>query len=289
MNRKGAGVGEHGVDNRKAPPASLPTVIAVVVIVWVAFGIAVYFTFPDQETRGQFGDMFGAVNALFSALAFAILIHTLWLQREDLDIQRQELQDTREELKGQRKALETQSAHAAGQLAALQAQLKQSGKAYIERNKPVVFCDRVGLSTGGYEYVIRNVGEGFAVNVYFVPDRAAADAHGDWPVRAVGSLGPNSERSLPDELNRGLCDSGKYPFGFLIVAEGPYSRTTQWTPTLNYRSVDDSRMEGHVHHRVATIQNPSPRFERQPLREFLDQNAGDLLTQLATLSENRAD
>ena len=34
--------------------------------------------------RGTFGDMFGAVNALFSALAFAGVLYALMLQRQDL-------------------------------------------------------------------------------------------------------------------------------------------------------------------------------------------------------------
>ena len=59
--------------------------------------------------RGTFGDMFGAVNALFSGLAFAGLIATLLYQREELKLQRKELVQTREELKGQREEFEEQN------------------------------------------------------------------------------------------------------------------------------------------------------------------------------------
>ena len=59
--------------------------------------------------RGTFGDMFGAVNALFSGLAFAGLITTLLYQREELKLQREELAQTREELKGQREEFEEQN------------------------------------------------------------------------------------------------------------------------------------------------------------------------------------
>lgn len=38
----------------------------------------------DLQYRGQFGDQFGAVNALFSGLAFAGIIFTILLQRRDL-------------------------------------------------------------------------------------------------------------------------------------------------------------------------------------------------------------
>jgi hypothetical protein len=45
--------------------------------------------------RGTFGDMFGAVNALFSGLAFACIFYSLLQQREDLRLQREELEETR--------------------------------------------------------------------------------------------------------------------------------------------------------------------------------------------------
>lgn len=42
--------------------------------------------------------MFGGLNALYSGLAFAGIIYTILLQREELKLQRQELKDTRSEL-----------------------------------------------------------------------------------------------------------------------------------------------------------------------------------------------
>lgn len=63
----------------------------------------------DPERQGQFGDQFGAVNALFSGLAFAGLIFTIILQKKELALQREELTDTREELKGQKEQLEIQN------------------------------------------------------------------------------------------------------------------------------------------------------------------------------------
>lgn len=70
---------------------------------WLVYwGLCVYFIQPEKDgaaIRGQFGDMFGGINALFSAFAFAGLIYTVLLQRNELALQRQELQQTREELK----------------------------------------------------------------------------------------------------------------------------------------------------------------------------------------------
>ena len=50
---------------------------------------------PD---RGTFGDLFGAANALFSALAFAALIYTILLQREEIKRNRAEITLNRKDL-----------------------------------------------------------------------------------------------------------------------------------------------------------------------------------------------
>lgn len=51
------------------------------------------------DVRGTFGDMFGAVNALFSGFAFIGVIYAILLQRTELALQRDELSMTRAELK----------------------------------------------------------------------------------------------------------------------------------------------------------------------------------------------
>ena len=51
---------------------------------------------------GILGDSSGAINALFSALAFAGVIFAIILQKKELGLQREELEQTREELKGQK-------------------------------------------------------------------------------------------------------------------------------------------------------------------------------------------
>lgn len=65
--------------------------------------------FIDEPTnQGTFGDMFGAVNALFSGLAFAGLIATLLYQREELKLQRKELNEQKLEFREQNKTLKRQ-------------------------------------------------------------------------------------------------------------------------------------------------------------------------------------
>lgn len=63
----------------------------------------------DEEVKGLFGDSFGAVNALVSALAFAGVIVSLYFQRKDLKLQREELALTRQEMSDQTMEFEKQN------------------------------------------------------------------------------------------------------------------------------------------------------------------------------------
>ena len=83
------------------------TIISLVVIALWALTFFLFF-YPDPARQGQFGDMFGAVNALFSGLAFAGLILTLILQKKELSLQRDELEQTRNEFVEQNKTLKRQ-------------------------------------------------------------------------------------------------------------------------------------------------------------------------------------
>lgn len=88
-------------------------------IVWVMLGgvvllfllnLSLVLFIKDSTWRGTFGDQFGAVNALFSGLAFTGLIYTIILQRRDLEIQRHDLKLQREEIALNRKEMEEQTA-----------------------------------------------------------------------------------------------------------------------------------------------------------------------------------
>jgi Putative phage abortive infection protein len=85
-------------------------------LIWAASG-AILYNWNPKENYGTFGDMFGAVNALFSGLAFACLIFATFMQREELKLQRIELQlarkeaaETREEIRGQKEQAQFQNA-----------------------------------------------------------------------------------------------------------------------------------------------------------------------------------
>lgn len=58
--------------------------LVFVVLAWVISWIGTDLFINESSNRGTFGDKFGAVNALFSGLAFAGVIITILLQREEL-------------------------------------------------------------------------------------------------------------------------------------------------------------------------------------------------------------
>jgi len=88
-----------------------------VIIAWL-FSWSLIVDIPgwSPTIRGQFGDMFGAVNSLFSGLAFAGVIIAIVLQSRELELQRLELKLNRKELKattdqlqGQKEQMELQN------------------------------------------------------------------------------------------------------------------------------------------------------------------------------------
>ena len=93
-----------------------PLIIGATAIVFTLWGggflFIRYVLIGDWETRAQAGDTFGGITSLFSGLAFAGLIVTLWMQRHELRLQRLELTETRAELANQRAVMERQTGDA---------------------------------------------------------------------------------------------------------------------------------------------------------------------------------
>jgi len=70
-------------------PRSRVLLLAVAVVVGVQILAAwiISLALPNWEERGQFGDMFGAVNTLFSGLALTAVAYALVLQSRELALQ----------------------------------------------------------------------------------------------------------------------------------------------------------------------------------------------------------
>ena len=87
----------------------LISIALVVFALWLGAPMVGLYFFGSWVERGQFGDLFGSVNALFSGLAFAGLIYAIFLQGQQLSLQREELRLQREEMAASRKELARQA------------------------------------------------------------------------------------------------------------------------------------------------------------------------------------
>lgn len=61
----------------EAEEIKLSRVFLSILVVWLISGIALFF-YPK---RGEFGDMFGSINTLFSGLAFGGIIYTIFQKK----------------------------------------------------------------------------------------------------------------------------------------------------------------------------------------------------------------
>ena len=90
----------------------IPIIIGIfilVVLIWYFLPMYLTGLYCTVEQRGAYGDMYGSVNALFTALAFAGVIITLGFQLKELELTRNELSGQRQELGHQREQLEKQN------------------------------------------------------------------------------------------------------------------------------------------------------------------------------------
>lgn len=128
-------------DNEKAGKGGINTkkwntwVFVIVLVLYLGYFSVMCWLFPGNlEKRGQFGDMFGALGALFSGLAFAGLIITIMQQREDLKNQRDEINLQRQDLEAQTEALRLQKE----EIAQTNEELKSQRKEMEEQNKTIM-------------------------------------------------------------------------------------------------------------------------------------------------------
>jgi len=84
--------------NKKSEFTIFIIAVSVVILLWFLNAYLLYC----RTDKSEIGEMFGAVNALFTGLAFAGVIYTIYIQREDLKL-------TREELEGQKLQLQAQN------------------------------------------------------------------------------------------------------------------------------------------------------------------------------------
>lgn len=76
---------------------------------WWSYFYKDHFYNTELSEMGVFGDSYGALNTLFSALAFTGIIASIYFQREELKATREELEATRREMKSQGEQFEAQT------------------------------------------------------------------------------------------------------------------------------------------------------------------------------------
>lgn len=109
-----------------------PWLIGVIVVYILYFCVIWGTELPAGWKRGQFGDSFGAISALFAGLAFAGVIWAILLQQRELGLQREELGLQRKNVELQRKNLKTQQEILRVQRRELQEQRKTLQKQNFE-------------------------------------------------------------------------------------------------------------------------------------------------------------
>jgi hypothetical protein len=90
---------QNGMKENNTQTGLLTKMIILVLVIWILSAVLIFFGLDNWADRGTFGDLFGAINALFSGFAFAGLIYTIVLQKQDLQLQRHEIAQNRAELK----------------------------------------------------------------------------------------------------------------------------------------------------------------------------------------------
>ena len=138
--------------NPKIPhPAWLLFACIFVISTWI-FNLCYGLTFTAEE-KGQFGDQFGAANALFSGLALALalagLVYAIIMQRfetkvaqETLKTAQDELRNTKQLIDDQKQALDIQNK--AAQQQAFESRLFKLLDNYLQIRDGVEYKDRKG-------------------------------------------------------------------------------------------------------------------------------------------------
>lgn len=111
--------------------------------IFITIAFNTQFSGSDTLSAGTFGDMFGAINALFSAFAFAAFLITMWMQKEELHDTRQELYDQKKALQDQVIILkqQTEIIRKQSELAEIQTNLMKISPKIEALNKLIKHCD----------------------------------------------------------------------------------------------------------------------------------------------------
>ncbi len=107
-------------------------IFGAVIAAWIGTPFLVEHLFSNNwDQKGQFGDQFGSITALFSGFAFAGLILTLFLQSKELSLTRESVKAQTDELKVSSEALKKQVQEMSNQRVEMEA-MKEAQQAQVD-------------------------------------------------------------------------------------------------------------------------------------------------------------
>lgn len=123
---------------------SLGEIIGVIIIGYVLGATVLYFVTDNWSDRGTFGDMFGSLNTLFSALALGAVAYSTMLQRKDLEITRADFKIQVGEIQRQAEATAESAKQLEKQQLLMNYQMNQETVlALLELKEKVYIADRL--------------------------------------------------------------------------------------------------------------------------------------------------
>lgn len=116
--------------------------VIVAVCVWAGSAAFIRGLYPDSLAKSaQFGDMFGAINALFSGLALGGVVVAIFLQSRDLELQREEMSGQTDQFEAQREEMAAQVEFMYQQSLTMIRQRSQDGFFQLLRNLNDIIAD----------------------------------------------------------------------------------------------------------------------------------------------------
>jgi hypothetical protein len=224
--------------------------LASVVILgfWAGFALVAY---PLRDTLGTFGDSFGALNTLFSGLAFSALVIALLMQKDDLGLQLRELTRSSNALDETAKANQA-AAEAAQEQLRLSAQAIERSESNARAQLVSTFRARivVGLqwrregSRKAWRLVVQNVGQSTATNLRMrVTSGVIGIGTNDGPsmLTSVPLFGGSERFSLPPQqgVTYELDDGYIMPMEVRVEGLDPWQVEAVYEPSIGAAEVTE--------------------------------------------------
>jgi hypothetical protein len=87
----------------------LVILFGIIILIWILITPVIFDFFGTPNSSAEFGDSFGAVNSLFSALGLAGIVLSIILQQRDLSLTRKEVKASVKAQESSAKALKKQA------------------------------------------------------------------------------------------------------------------------------------------------------------------------------------